>query len=72
MTANVLRILGSILLITGYFVLLYVDVKAGCVVRLIGNIAMLPFAIKIKTWDVVVLEVFFSVIDISKIIELSV
>ena len=72
MNANTLRILGSVLLICGYFVLLYVDVRLGCTIRLIGNLVMIPFAIKIKTWDIVILESFFSVIDISKIIELSI
>jgi hypothetical protein len=49
-----------------------VNVKTGCIVRLIGNLVMIPFAIKIKVWDVVFLEAFFSAIDISKIVELSV
>jgi hypothetical protein len=71
MNASVLRILGSVLLILGYFILLYVDIRLGCTVRLIGNLVMIPFAIKIKTWDIVFLEAFFSVLDISKIIELS-
>jgi hypothetical protein len=71
MTSTVLRILGSILLIVGYFLILYVDVKFGCTARLIGNLAMIPFAVKIRAWDVVGLEAFFSVIDASKIIELS-
>ena len=71
MNANTLRVLGSVLLICGYFVLLYVDVRLGCTIRLIGNLVMIPFAIKIKTWDIVILESFFSVIDVSKIIELS-
>jgi len=71
MNENQLRIIGSILLIVGYLFILYVDVKWGCAARLIGNLAMIPFAIKIKTWDIVGLEVFFSVIDASKIIQLS-
>lgn len=71
MTSTVLRIWGSVLLIVGYFLILYVDVKTGCTARLLGNLAMIPFAVKIKAWDVVALEVFFSVIDASKIIELS-
>jgi hypothetical protein len=71
MTSTVLRILGSVLLIVGYFLILYVDVKIGCIARLIGNLAMIPFAVKIRAWDVVGLEAFFSVIDASKIIELS-
>ena len=71
MNANQLRVLGSICLIIGYFFILYVSVYWGCWIRLIGNIAMLPFAVKIKTWDIVGLEAFFSAIDASKIIQLS-
>lgn len=71
MNPNILRILGSVLLVVGYFLVLYVDIKIGCIVRLVGNLAMIPFAVKIRTWDVVVLEAFFSFIDLSKIIELS-
>ena len=71
MTANRMRIMGSICLIVGYFLVLYVSVYWGCWIRLIGNLAMMPFAIKIKTWDIVGLEAFFSTIDISKIIQLS-
>jgi CHASE2 domain-containing sensor protein len=71
MNANQLRVLGSICLIVGYFFILYVSVYWGCWIRLIGNLAMLPFAVKIKTWDIVGLEEFFSTIDASKIIQLS-
>ena len=71
MNANQLRVLGSVLLIVGYFLLLYVSVYLGCWVRLLGNLAMMPFAVKIRTWDIVGLEAFFSVIDASKIIQLS-
>ena len=71
MNQNILRVLGSILLIVGYFFILYVSVYWGCWIRLLGNLAMIPFAIKIRTWDIVGLEAFFSVIDASKIIQLS-
>ena len=71
MNANQLRVLGSVLLIVGYFLILYVSVYWGCWIRLIGNLAMIPFAIKIHTWDIVGLETFFCVIDASKIIQLS-
>jgi len=71
LSANRLRIIGSICLIVGYFFILYVSVYWGCWARLIGNLTMIPFAIKIKTWDIVGLESFFSVIDASKIIQLS-
>lgn len=71
MNSNSLRILGSILLVVGYFLVLYVDMKIGCTIRLIENLSMIPFAVKIRAWDVVGLEAFFSVIGASKIIELS-
>jgi hypothetical protein len=71
MNSNSLRILGSVLLVVGYFLVLYVDMRIGCTFRLVGNLAMLPFAVKIRAWDVVALEAFFSFIDLSKIIELS-
>jgi hypothetical protein len=66
-----LRIIGSFLLLAGYFILLYVDVLLGCWFRLIGGLLMLPFAIKIKVWDVVALQSFFATIDLSKIIQLT-
>lgn len=66
-----MRVIGSIFMIVGYFLVLYVSVYWGCWIRVIGNLSMMPFAIKIKTWDIVALEAFFSAIDISKIIQLS-
>jgi len=71
MNANRLRILGSVFLIIGYFLILYVSVYWGCWFRLLGNLSMMPFAVKIRTWDIVGLETFFSAIDVSKIIQLS-
>ena len=44
----------------------------GCWLRLIGGCLMIPFAISIKTWDVVVLISFFAVMDASKIVEILV
>jgi len=72
LTPTSLRIIGSILLVVGYFILLYVDIKTGCWFRLLGDLAMMPFAIHIKTWDIVVLQAFFGAIDAAKIIQLSV
>ena len=71
LTPTSLRIIGSVLLLVGYFILLYVDIKLGCLFRLIGGLVMIPFSIQIKTWDVLGLQTFFAVIDTSKIIELS-
>lgn len=66
-----LRIIGAAMMIVGYFVLLYIDVKTGVTIRFFANIAMIPFAVRIRTWDIVVLESFFAMIDLSKFIHLS-
>ena len=71
MTSAKLRIIGSALLLTGYCILLYVDVLFGCWFRLLGGVFMLPFAVKIKVWDVVGIQSFFAAIDLSKIIQLT-
>ena len=70
MTINQLRILGSICLIVGYFFILYVSVYWGCWIRLTGNLVMMPFAVRMRIWDIVAVQSFFSAIDASKIIQL--
>ncbi len=59
-------------MVCGYFILLYFDVKTGVAIRFFANLAMVPFAVRIKTWDIVALEGFFAMIDLSKFIQLSV
>ena len=68
MTAiNRCRLVGSVLLIIGYFLVLYVDIKSGCTARLFGNLLVLPFSINCKAYDIAFVSSFFAVIDISKI-----
>jgi hypothetical protein len=65
------RYLGNILLVTGYFILLYFDMRFGLILKTIGGALCIPFAIKNKLWDVVFICSFFGVIEIAKIIQLS-
>jgi hypothetical protein len=67
---SVQRYLGNIFLVVGYFLLLYVDMKLGLILKTIGGFLALPFAIKNKLWDVVFICSFFGVIEIAKIIQL--
>ena len=67
---NTLRIIGSILLIIGYFVMLNVNVFWGVVFRLIANTLSLPWAIKNKLWDFVTLLGFFMMIELHKFIQM--
>jgi hypothetical protein len=66
-----LRYLGSILVLIGYFFLLNVDILTGVSLRIVANCLSLPWAIKYKIWDFVILLVFFLVLEIAKFIELT-
>lgn len=67
----ILRYIGSILVLVGYFFLLNVDILTGVSLRIIANCLSLPWAIKYKVWDFVILLVFFLVLEIAKFKELD-
>lgn len=66
-TAVILRYVGNIFLIIGYFFLLHVSVKMGLILNLIGGFLTVPFAVQNKLWDVLVICAFFTVIEIVKL-----
>jgi hypothetical protein len=68
--SNLLRWIGNTLLIIGYQVMLWGDFKNGLLLKCIGGILTVPFAIKLKLWDVLFLCAFFGVSEISKLIQL--
>ncbi len=61
------RILGSALVIVGYFIVLNVDVTSGVITNLIGDSISLPFFIRTKAWDVVVMISFLAIVSVSKL-----
>jgi hypothetical protein len=65
-----LRWLGNLLLIVGYCILLYCDVKIGLGIKLIGGIIMFPSFIQLKMWDAVLIGSFFAVIEGAKLLQL--
>ena len=65
------RILGSALVIVGYFVVLNVDVTVGVITNLIGDSISLPFFIRTKAWDVVVMISFLAIVSVSKLTSLQ-
>ena len=67
---NFLRYIGNFLLLSGYFVLLWGDPKSGLIVKCIGNAFVVPFAIKYKFWDILILCGFYAAIEIPKLIQL--
>lgn len=68
--ASILRYLGNILLIIGYQTMLWGDFKYGLILKCVGGLLTIPFAIKLKLWDVLFLCAFFGISEISKVAQL--
>ena len=62
------RILGSFLIVTAYFVVLHVSATLGALMHLIANIISVPFFIRTKAWDVVIMLSFLMVISLTKVL----
>ena len=67
---SILRYLGNFLLLLGYQIMLWGDFKYGLITKVIGGLLTVPFAIKLKLWDVLFLCAFFGISEISKLSQL--
>jgi hypothetical protein len=67
---SILRYLGNIFLIIGYQTMLWGDFKFGLTAKFIGGLLTVPFAIKLRLWDVLFLSAFFSFSEASKLSQL--
>lgn len=65
-----LRYYGNAQVVVGHFLLLYVSLFWGLVLAFSANLMLLPWAVKNKFWDVVVILCFFAVIEGSKLVSL--
>ena len=61
------RITGSIMIIAAYFVVLHVSVFYGAIMHFIADTICMPFYIKHKQFDVVIMLCFLMTIAISKV-----
>ena len=68
--SSILRYLGNFLLMLGYQVMLWGNFKFGLVIKFVGGLLGIPFAIKLKLWDVLFLIAFFGITEISKLVQL--
>ena len=68
--SGILRYIGNTLLVIGYQVMLWGDFKNGLTIKFIGGLLTIPFAIKLKLWDILLLCAFFSFTELSKLIKL--
>lgn len=56
------------MVVSAYFVVLHVSVTAGVVMNIIADTISLPYFIRTKSWDVVVMLAFLMTIGISKLV----
>ena len=63
-----LRVLGSGLVITAYFIILHVDTNTGVLINVTGDLISVPYFIRTKSWDVVVMMFFLLCISTSKLL----
>lgn len=67
---SILRYVGNIILIIGYQTMLWGDFKYGLMLKCIGGLFTIPFAIKLKLWDVLFLCAFFGISEITRLFQL--
>tara|TARA_B100001109_G_scaffold113983_1_gene92995 strand:+ start:122 stop:331 length:210 start_codon:yes stop_codon:yes gene_type:complete len=61
------RIIGSFLIVSAYFIVLHVSATLGAAMHLIANVISIPFFIKTKAHDVVIMLTFLIIISLSKL-----
>ena len=67
-TFTLMRIAGSIGVIIAYFVILHINVLAGVIINFIADLISIPYFVKTKAWDVVIMLSFLLAISISKLL----
>ena len=66
-TITWMRIVGSIGVIIAYFVILHVNILAGVIINFIADLISIPYFVKTKAWDVVLMLSFLLAISMSKL-----
>ena len=62
-----IRILGSSLVIAGWFVVLNASTTIGGALSLVGDCLALPWAARVRAWDVVIMIVILHLVTIQKL-----
>ena len=64
----IFRILGSVMVIVGYIVALHLNITAGAIIMSVGDLLAVPFFIRDRAYDVVIMVAFMTTVTISKMI----
>ena len=62
------RIVGSFLIVTAYYVVLHISATIGSAMYLTANAISMPFFIRTKGYDVVIMLSFLMVISLAKLL----
>ena len=63
-----MRVMGSVGVVLAYFILTHVSVAIGVMIHFIADAISIPYFIRTKSWDVVVMLSFLLMVSMSKII----
>tara|TARA_B100001059_G_C17599840_1_gene458968 strand:+ start:364 stop:585 length:222 start_codon:yes stop_codon:yes gene_type:complete len=63
-----MRVVGSGLIIAAYFITLHFDVVTGVIIHLTAMSISVPYFIKSKAWDVVIMMSFLMTIGAGRLI----
>ena len=63
-----MRVVGSGLVIAAYFITLHLDVVTGVIVHLTAMSVSIPYFVKSKAWDVVIMMSFLMTIGTGRLV----
>ncbi len=63
---SISRAIGSFLVVTAYFIVVHVNVIVGTMIHALACLMSIPFFIRTKAWDVVIMLSFMTCISFSK------
>jgi hypothetical protein len=63
-----MRVLGSGLVIIAYFIILHINTTVGVVLQLVGDSISIPYFVRTKSWDVVIMIAFLLVISLTHLL----
>lgn len=61
------RVVGSCLVITSYFTILHISASLGAMMMFVADAISVPYFIRTKSWDVVLMLSFLLFISSSKL-----
>jgi|TARA_B100001250_G_scaffold40865_1_gene32365 hypothetical protein len=60
------RIVGSVLVVTAYFIIVHVNVVIGTMIHAVACLMSIPFFIRTRAWDVVTMLSFMTCVSFTK------